>query len=118
MRKWEGGKKREHTRSLRFRDGGDEGHEAGAAEELSDEDSSVTLSFGGVNPLQTRAKNTGFAAALTKNTATVATHGCEMEMGCGMEKKEAIEKNGRWEQSGEEGKRGIYKRGRGEINCG
>lgn len=77
-------------RSLRFRDGGDEGHEAGAAEELSDEDSSVTLSFGGVNPLQTRAKNTGFAAALTKNTATVATHGCEMEMGCGMEKKEEM----------------------------
>lgn len=62
------------TGPLVFGDGGDEGHEAGTAEELGDEDGGVALRFGGFNPLQTCSENTCFAAALAKNTATVATH--------------------------------------------
>jgi len=53
---------------------GNEGHEAGTAEEFGDEDSGVALSLGGFDPLQTRAQHTGLAASLSKNAAPVATH--------------------------------------------
>lgn len=44
-----------NTGSLGLGDVGDEGHEAGAAEELGDEDGGVTLGFGSLDPLQARA---------------------------------------------------------------
>lgn len=75
----------------------------------------MALGLGGLNPLQARAKNTGLAAALSKNAATVATHawyddGKMEEMESGME---IGDEKGGCEQSGEVGKRGIYKRERG-----
>jgi len=87
--------KKKHTRSLRFRDGGDERHKTGAAEELSDKDSSVALGFRGVNPLQARAENTGLTAALSENAATVAAHVWEEDG--------AMEMVVRMEMRGEEG---------------
>lgn len=92
-----------------MRDGGDEGHETSAAEELGDEDSSVALGFGGVDPLQARAKNTGLAAALSENAATVATHGGEMEMVGRMEMRREMRRGGESNQRRRE-RGGIYKR--------
>lgn len=65
----------EQNGTLRIGDGGDEGHEAGAAEELGDEDGGVALGFGGFDPLEARAEHAGFAAALSENSASVAAHG-------------------------------------------
>lgn len=65
----------EQNGALRIGDGGDEGHEAGAAEELGDEDGGVALGFGGFDPLEARAEHAGFAAALSENSASVAAHG-------------------------------------------
>lgn len=62
------------TRSLRLGDGRDEGHEAGTAEELGDEDGGVALGFGGVDPLQTRAQDARLAATLSEDSAPIATH--------------------------------------------
>jgi hypothetical protein len=69
-RKW----KQYRTRPLVFGDGGDEGEQAGAAEELGDEDGGVALGFGGVDPLEARAQHAGLAAALAQHPATVAAH--------------------------------------------
>jgi hypothetical protein len=40
------------TWALRLGDGSDEGHEAGTAEELGDEDNGVALRLGAIDPLQ------------------------------------------------------------------
>ncbi|KAM0068004.1 hypothetical protein Hdeb2414_s0002g00068071 [Helianthus debilis subsp. tardiflorus] len=61
---------------------GDEGHKTSTAEELSDENSSVTLSFRSIDPLQTRAKDAALTASFSKNTASVATHGCRLTDSC------------------------------------
>jgi len=63
-----------HTWPLRVRDGGDEGEEARAAEELGDEDGGVALRVGGVDPLQAGAQHAGLAAALAQHPAPVAAH--------------------------------------------
>ncbi|KAJ0550391.1 hypothetical protein HanHA300_Chr07g0244831 [Helianthus annuus] len=60
----------------------DEGHKTSTAEELSDENSSVTLSFRSIDPLQTRAKDAALTASFSKNTASVATHGCRLTDSC------------------------------------
>lgn len=65
---------RGRTGSLGFGYGGDEGHEAGAAEELGYEDGGVALCFGGFDPLQTRTQDAGLAAAFAENSAAVAAH--------------------------------------------
>lgn len=65
---------RDRTWALRFGDGGDEGHEAGAAEEFGDEDGGVALSFGAFDPLEARAEHAPFTAALAENPATVTAH--------------------------------------------
>lgn len=62
------------TGPLGFRDGGDEGHEAGAAEEFGDEDGGVALRLRALDPLQTWPENTGLAATFSKHSASVATH--------------------------------------------
>jgi len=59
---------------LAFRDVGDEGHEAGTAEELGDEDCGVGLGLGVLYPLQALSKHTVVAATFTKNPAPIATH--------------------------------------------
>jgi len=60
------------TRSLAIGDVGDEGHEAGTAEELGDKDGGVGLGLGGVYPLQALSKHV--AATLSKNPAAITTH--------------------------------------------
>ena len=67
-------RKRVRTRALRVRDGGDEGEEARAAEELGDEDGGVALRVGGVDPLEAGAQHAGLAAALAQHPAPVAAH--------------------------------------------
>jgi hypothetical protein len=42
---------------LRLEDGGDEGHEAGTAEELGNEDSGVALRLGAIDPLQCQGES-------------------------------------------------------------
>jgi hypothetical protein len=59
---------------LRFRYGGDKGHETGAAKEFSDEDSGVALSFGGFYPLNTWPEDAILAATFPEHTAAIATH--------------------------------------------
>ncbi|EYU44480.1 hypothetical protein MIMGU_mgv1a015402mg [Erythranthe guttata] len=62
------------TRSLSVGYGGDEGDEAGAAEEFGEEDGGVALCGGGFNRLQRRPQNTGIATTLSKNPTTIAAH--------------------------------------------
>jgi hypothetical protein len=62
------------TWALRLGDGGEEGHEAGAAEELGDEDGGVALRLGAVDPLQARPQHARVAAPLAKHAAPVAAH--------------------------------------------
>jgi hypothetical protein len=62
------------TRSLAIGDVGDEGHEAGTAEELGDKDGGVGLGLGGVYPLQALSKHAVVAATLSKNPAAITTH--------------------------------------------
>jgi hypothetical protein len=64
----------EQSRALRFGYGGDEGHKTGAAEELSDEDGGVALSFGGFDPLDTWTEDAILAAAFSKDATAIATH--------------------------------------------
>jgi hypothetical protein len=79
------------TRPLVFGDGGDEGEQSGAAEELGDEDGGVALGLGGVDPLETRAQHAGLAAALAQHPATVAAHTLAYEPTTAVSEK----KNGR-----------------------
>ncbi|RZS06950.1 hypothetical protein BHM03_00037704 [Ensete ventricosum] len=62
------------TGALVIGDGGDEGHEAGAAEELGDEDGGVALRLGRVDPLEARPQHARLAAPLAQHPATVAAH--------------------------------------------
>ncbi|KAG0451148.1 hypothetical protein HPP92_026571 [Vanilla planifolia] len=62
------------TRSVRIRDGRDEGHEAGAAKELGYEDGGMSLRLRTLDPLQAWPKDTGIAASFTENSATIAAH--------------------------------------------
>lgn len=62
------------TGALRFGDGGDEGDEAGAAEELGDEEGGVALSFGGFDLVEARAEHAVVAAAFAEDSATIAAH--------------------------------------------
>lgn len=64
----------EFTGSLGLRNGGDEAHEIGTAEELCDEQGSVALCLGSRNPLQARPQNARIAATFSKNSTAVATH--------------------------------------------
>ncbi|CAL5355352.1 unnamed protein product [Camellia sinensis] len=68
------GSKRRHQDGGKESNGGDEGHEAGATEELGDEDSGVALRFRGVDPLKAWSEDTVFAATLSKNSTSIATH--------------------------------------------
>ena len=65
---------REGTRALIEGDGGEEGHESGAAEELGDEDGGVALGFRSVDPLQRRPQDAVLTAPLSKNSTSIATH--------------------------------------------
>lgn len=62
------------TRPLRLGDGGEEGHETGAAEELSDEDGGVGLSLRGADPMETMSKNAIIIATFSKNATSITTH--------------------------------------------
>lgn len=62
------------TRALGVGDGGEEGDEAGAAEEFSDEKGGVGLSLRGVDALQALPQNAVFVAAFTEYSTPVATH--------------------------------------------
>lgn len=56
------------------RDGGEGGDEAGAAEELGDEDGGVGLRLRTVDPLDAWPQHAGVAATLAQHAATVAAH--------------------------------------------
>jgi len=56
------------------RDGGEGGDEAGAAEELGDEDGGVGLRLRAVDPLDAGPEHAGVAAALAQHAAAVAAH--------------------------------------------
>jgi hypothetical protein len=62
------------TWALRLGNGGEEGHEPGAAEELGDEHGGVALRLGGLDPLQARPQHALLAAPLPEHTAPVAAH--------------------------------------------
>ena len=62
------------TGTLRFRYGGDKGHETGTAEEFSHEDGGLALSIGAFYPLNTWPEDTILAATFSEHTATVAAH--------------------------------------------
>lgn len=62
------------TGTLGFGDGGDEGEEVAAAEELGEEESGVALGFGGVDPVQARPQYACLAASLSQYSASVAAH--------------------------------------------
>lgn len=55
-------------------DGREKGHEAGAAEELGDEDGGVGLGLRALDPVQTRPEDARVAATFSKHTAPVAAH--------------------------------------------
>jgi hypothetical protein len=56
------------------RDCGEGGDEAGAAEELGDEDGGVGLRLRAVDPVDAGAEHAGVAAALAQDAAAVAAH--------------------------------------------
>jgi hypothetical protein len=56
------------------RDGGEGGDQAGAAEELGDEDGGVGLRLRAVDPLDAGPEHAGVAAALAQHAAAVAAH--------------------------------------------
>lgn len=56
------------------RDGGEGGDEAGAAEELGDEDGGVGLRLRAVDPLDARPQHARVAAPLPQHAAPVAAH--------------------------------------------
>ena len=62
------------TWSLGFGDGGDEGNDVAAAEELGEEQDSVALCFWGLDPLQARSQHACVTATLSKYSTTVAAH--------------------------------------------
>ena len=57
-----------------MRDGGEEGHEAGAAEEFGDEDGGVGLSLRVLNPLNRLPQYAILIAAFSQNSTPVAAH--------------------------------------------
>lgn len=57
-----------------FRTGVDEIHKSGAAIELREEDSSISLRLRRLDPLQTRPNAAVVTATLSKNTASIAAH--------------------------------------------
>ena len=67
-------RERKFTRTLGVGDGGEEGHEAGAAEELGDEDGGVGLSLRALNPLNRLPQYAILIAAFSKNSTSVAAH--------------------------------------------
>lgn len=64
----------ELTGTLGFGDGGDEGHEAGAAEELGNKDGGACLSLWGADPLNALTKHAVFTATFSQNSTPIATH--------------------------------------------
>ena len=54
--------------------GGDEGEEVAAAEELGEEQGGVALGFGGVDPPQAGPQYARFAATFPKHSTAVAAH--------------------------------------------
>lgn len=54
--------------------GGDEGHEAGAAEELGNEKGGVALLFGAIDPVDACSQRALLAAALAQHPAAIAAH--------------------------------------------
>lgn len=63
-----------NTWPLIFRDCRNERHESSAPKKLGYKNSSVALSFGTFDPLQTGSKNTVLTASLPKDPATIAAH--------------------------------------------
>ncbi|PON54278.1 hypothetical protein PanWU01x14_196680 [Parasponia andersonii] len=65
---------RSGTRAVVVGDGGDEGHEVAAAEELGEKQGGVALGLGGLDPVQARPQYARLAAPFSEHSATVAAH--------------------------------------------
>lgn len=65
---------RASTGALGLGDVGDEGHEAGSAEELGHEDGRMPLSLGALDPLQARPQNARITAPFPQDPTPVTAH--------------------------------------------